>query len=71
MKVAYCPYCNTEISVKSYEAVTSHVYWDTCKNMRCKYSGVSLKSDENGFVIEPAFLRGRYIFTRNNKEQQV
>lgn len=70
MRIAYCPYCSTEISEIAFEAVTKHIYWTPCKSNKCRYSNVSFKSDEEGFVIEPLTFRGRYILTRNSREKK-
>ena len=67
MNIAYCPYCNSEVSIKSFEAVSQNIFWHPCNNDRCRCRNISFKTDQNGFILEPHYYRGKYMLRRNDK----
>jgi hypothetical protein len=62
MMIAYCPFCGTELTIEDVEFVTGNLIWSKCcgKGCRCK----RIKTSEQGFILEPAELAGKYIFAR-------
>jgi hypothetical protein len=67
MHIAFCPSCGADLCISEYETFTRNIVWNPCGSRHCYYRKVSIKTDANGFVMEPAQARGRYLYTRNRE----
>ena len=64
---AYCPWCGEPIAVYGYEAHSQNILWERCKTLRCPGIKTELKTDPMGFVLEPANMRGKYVYARQRR----
>jgi hypothetical protein len=49
--------------VYGYEAMSMNIIWQKCSNPNCRYRDIEIKSDPQGFVLEPVKLRGKYLYS--------
>jgi len=63
MITGYCPDCSAEMELDGYEAHTKNIIWKPCRTRDCKRKKI-IKSSQQGYVLEPDFYKGRYIFAR-------
>ena len=62
-RYGFCPCCGAEIAMLSKEAVTQNPIFAACHTERCQLAKEEIKTDPNGFVMEPPEYRGYYIWS--------
>jgi hypothetical protein len=67
MKVGYCMWCGMEVTPQEIEASTGNVFWCCCSTPQCRGNKIRLKTDAEGFVLDPINLLGHYIYSRPDK----
>jgi len=65
----YCPWCGKPITVMAIFPQTHDLEWEYCKTLGCKGARLTIISNEDGFVIHPRHIRGKYLFRRPLKER--
>ena len=60
----YCPWCQAELDIEEIEAHSRNIIWSRCKTFRCKGMRENVKSDPEGWVLDPLFVRGRYMYSK-------
>lgn len=61
-KPGYCPLCHAELPLQAVEAHTQNRCWGPCLTPRCN-NREDLKSDSEGWILEPQKWRGRYVYS--------
>lgn len=65
-KPAYCPNCNAELELKEIEPYSLNLVWKPCNTPWCRVKHNDVKTDPSGFILDPSYVRGRYIYNRTS-----
>lgn len=62
-QIGYCPYCHVEIYIEAVEADSNNLIFTKCRTNRCRLKNQAIKTDPQGFILDPYTVRGRYVFS--------
>lgn len=66
-KIAYCPFCGSELPIRAVDCKFRLLVWDRCRTPFCRGEREEIISDRYGFLLTPIDVRDNFIYKRPNK----